>query len=328
MLGDGYKVFTLFRLLIGFISIGTVWIGIPRGSAQALPAERNVRVRMDDEVPKFVRFYTKATSSPMSDDERWSLWQKDYGLAAVPPTAFGQTLARKQLDTAWDRYAMLVSKLPALTKHAASLAVPTLRAIAALFGDNEEALSINLTLFVGQFDNNAFAGPMMHDVPTVYLPVEMSDVDVALAHEFAHAVHKHVGHLANGYVAPIAETLLMEGIAMHAARQVRPGHHETAYTPATVYGSAWLKTCEANADAILRGIAPYLDSAAADTTANFTYGKGTTGLNDELYCAGWVLVKYLLAYGHTYPQLVRVPEADLPSFVSRAIADRLGRPDP
>ena len=42
---------------------------------------------------KFVRFYSKATSSPLSADERWALWQKDYGIAAVPPTSFGQTLA-------------------------------------------------------------------------------------------------------------------------------------------------------------------------------------------------------------------------------------------
>jgi hypothetical protein len=317
---------SFIALLISLIWAVVAW---PRAvSAETLPARDSDQVHVDDEVQKFVHFYRKASASLLSADERWTLWQKSYGLAAVPPTAFGQTLARKQLDTVWDRYAMLIPKLPALTKHAESLALPTLRAIAALFGDNEETLSINLTLFVGQFDNNAFAGPMIGDIPTVYLPVEMDDVDVALAHEFAHAVHKLVDHLANGYVAPIAETLLMEGVAMRAAQQVRPDHNETAYTPATVYGSAWLKTCEENADAILRGITPYLGSAAAEATATFTYGRGTTGLNDELYCAGWVLVEDLLAHGYAFPQLVRVPEAALPSFVARAISDRVGRPDP
>ena len=117
------------------------------------------------------------------------------------------------MDAAWNRYTVLIPQLPALTARARSLAAPILRSIAALFGDDDESLAIKLTLFVGQFDNNAFAGPIVDNVPTVYLPVEMTDADVALAHEFAHAVHKHVGHLKSGYVAPIGETLLMEGIA-------------------------------------------------------------------------------------------------------------------
>jgi hypothetical protein len=314
-------------LVIGFMSMALAWIDVSRATeAQAPPIKPNGRVLVNDEVTKFVRFYSKATASPMSADERWVLWQKDYRLAAVPPTPFGQTLARKQLDAVWDRYAMLIPQLPALTEHAKSLALPTLQAVARLFDDDDKALAINLTLFVGQFDNNAFAGPMVGDVPTVFLPVEMRDADVALAHEFAHAVHKHVGHLTNGYVAPIGETLLMEGIAMSTARQVRPGHDTGAYTPATVYGSAWLKTCEENADAIFKGIAPYLTSTDAEITRKFTYEKGTTGLNDELYCAGWVLVAQLLTQGYTYQQLVRVPEAELPTFVSSAIKHRLDRP--
>jgi hypothetical protein len=314
-------------LVVGFMSMALAWMDVSRTTeAQALAVKINGRVLVDDEVAKFVRFYSKATASPMSADERWVLWQKDYGLAAVPPTPFGQTLARKQLDAVWNRYTMLIAQLPTLTEHAKSLAAPTLQAVARLFGDEDEALAINLTLFVGQFDNNAFAGPMVGNVPTVFLPVEMTDADVALAHEFAHAVHKHVGHLTNGYAAPIGETLLMEGIAMSTARQVTPGHETAAYTPATVYGSAWLKTCEENADAILKGIAPYLTSSDAEITKNFTYGKGTTGLNDELYCAGWVLVAQLLTQGYTYQQLVRVPEAELPAFVSSAIKHRLDHP--
>lgn len=314
-------------LAVGFMSMSLALMDISRATeAQAPAVKTDNRVHVDDEVAKFVRFYGSATAITMSAEERWLLWQKDYGLAAVPPTPFGQTLARKQLDAVWERYATLIPQLPALTEHAQSLAEPTLSAVAGLFGDNDEALTINLTIFVGQFDNNAFAGPMLNGVPTVYLPVEMTDADVALAHEFAHALHKHVGHLTNGYVAPIGETLLMEGIAMRAAQQVRPGHEEAAYTPATVYGSAWLKTCEANANSILRGIAPYLKSRDAEITTKFTYGTGTTGLNDELYCAGWVLVEYLLTQGHTYRELVRLPEAQLPVFASKAITDRLGRP--
>jgi predicted Zn-dependent protease DUF2268 len=186
--------------------------------------------------------------------------------------------------------------------------------------------TVKLILFVGQFDNNAFAGATDHGVPTVYLPVEMNDPDVALAHELAHALHRQSGHLANGYLAPIGETLLMEGIAMRAAQQVRPDHQDAAYTPATVYGAAWLKTCEANAGAISQGIAPYLDATDAETIAKFTYGKGMTGLNDELYCAGWVVVNHLLTHGYTFRQLVRVPEGGLPGLARKTITDGLGRP--
>jgi hypothetical protein len=316
-------------LAVGFVSIALACMDISRGSeAQSRAIKTHDRVHVVDEVPKFVRFYTKATVSPMSADERWVLWQKDYGLAAVPPTPFGQTLARKQLDAVWDRYATLIPQLPDLAQQAKLLAAPALHAVARLFDDDEEALALNLTLFVGQFDNNAFAGPMVDGVPTVFLPVEMTDADVALAHEFAHAVHKQVGHFTNGYAAPIGETLLMEGVAMNAARRVRPGHDAAAYTPATVYGSAWLKTCEENADAILKGIAPHLNSADAEITNEFTYGKGTTGLNDELYCAGWVLVAQLLTQGYSFAQLVRVPETEMPAFVSRVIKHRLDRPGP
>ena len=296
-------------------------------SAQAFRVEEPVRLQVDNEVTKFVHFYREATASSMSADERWVLWQKDYGLAAVPPTPMGQTLAHRQLDAVWDRYAPLIPKLPALTSHAQALAAPTLSAIAALFGEHQTP-TINLILFVGQFDNNAFAGAMRNNSPTVYLPVEMTDADVALAHEFAHAVHRQVGHLANGYLAPIGETMLMEGIAMQAAQQVRPNHPETAYTPATVYGSAWLRTCQVNTREILEGIAPDLESTNAETVAKFTYGNGTTGLNDELYCAGWVLVKHLLTHGHTFQELVRVPEASLTALARSTMTDLAVRSHP
>jgi len=67
-----------------------------------------------------------------------------------------------------------------------------------------------------------------------------------------------------------------------------------------------------------------LAAADAETTAKFTYGTGTTGLNDELYCAGWVLVGDLLEHGYSFRQLVRVPEADMPAFAADAIAKRRG----
>ena len=64
---------------------------------------------------------------------------------------------------------------------------------------------------------------------------------------------------------------------------------------------------------------PFLGTANADNTVRFSYGTGTTGLHDEAYCPGWVLVGDLLKQGRSYAMLARVPEAELRVFVNAAI---------
>src|SRR5579863_6521222 len=109
-------------LVVGFMSMALAWMDASRATEVQAPAiKTNGRVLVHDEVGKFVRFYSDATASPLSADERWLLWQRDYGLAAVPPTPFGQTLARKQLDAVWDRYAMLIPQLPRSEEHTSEL---------------------------------------------------------------------------------------------------------------------------------------------------------------------------------------------------------------
>jgi hypothetical protein len=49
--------------------------------------------------------------------------------------------------------------------------------------------------------------------------------------------------------------------------------------------------------------------------SRFTYGTGTTGLESEAYCAGWILVGDLLERGSTFAQLARIPEDHMAAFV-------------
>lgn len=54
---------------------------IAAGSASS--KEDHVLV-IDNRIDKFETFYGEATSRPMDSDARFSLWQKEGGLAAVP----------------------------------------------------------------------------------------------------------------------------------------------------------------------------------------------------------------------------------------------------
>src|SRR5262249_39962665 len=143
-----------------------------------------------DLTPKFLHFYDEATQKPLSDDERWGLWKKEYGFAAVPPTPEGQAMARAMLDSAWASYP---KALPTIRKGAAGL-VPdpheTLASIAALLRP-EAPVEMELLVYVGTFDDNAFTTAENGDSITVALPIE-SDPDFRtflMTHEMTHAVH-------------------------------------------------------------------------------------------------------------------------------------------
>lgn len=40
---------------------------------------------IDNRIPKFEAFYSQVASNPMDSNSRFALWQKEGGLAAVPP---------------------------------------------------------------------------------------------------------------------------------------------------------------------------------------------------------------------------------------------------
>lgn len=93
------------------------------------------------------------------------MWQKEYGIAAVPPTPQGEALARKQLDAAWPRYAALVPRSSALEAGAERAARALFAATNRLYATAGTPIHTRLVLFVGQFDGNEFTVPAMHGQP-------------------------------------------------------------------------------------------------------------------------------------------------------------------
>lgn len=276
-------------------------------------------LHVQDLTPKFLAFYAAASAPPVTEAQRWALWRKDYGIAAVPPTPQGLALARKQLDAVWARYGKLLPTIGHREHAAERDATEMLPRVKALLGASGQKTPVGLVLFVGQFDGNEFTVPPRApgDGPTVVMPIETPNIRYALTQELIHAVQIDVDGLRNGFNAPLGETVLTVGLAMRGTERILPGASISLYT----WRSAqWLRRCRKDSGPILRGIRPFLTKADPDTTTRFTYGTGSTGLQSEAYCAGWILVGDLLDEGYTLPALAKMPESEMPGFVSSALA--------
>lgn len=269
--------------------------------------------------PKFLRFYAAASSPSVTEAQRWALWRKDYGVAAVPPTPEGLDLARKQLDAVWTRYGKLIPTIDRRELAAERDAREMLPRVRALLGRREEDTPVDLVLFVGQFDGNEFTVPPRHpgDPPSVVMPIETPNIRYALTQELMHAVQIDADGLRNGFNAPLGETVLTVGLAMRGTERILPGASPSLYTWRS---PQWLHRCLRDSAAILRGIRPFVTKADPATTTRFTYGTGTTGLESEAYCAGWVLVGRLLDSGYSFSKLAKMPESEMPAFVSSMLA--------
>jgi hypothetical protein len=285
-----------------------VWAAVIAGASAVARAAEPI-LDIDNRVPKFEAFYAKATSSPLDEASRWALWQRDYGIAAVPPGSAGQAIARKLLDSAWPRYARLVPTLEVLSARATEEARALFKRDAQLLGADSDPIHSRIVLYVGQFDDNAFTVPPMGGKPpTVVMPVENSALTLALAHELAHTIHMQLVHVTNGFGAPVGETLFLEGIAMRTAQQAVPGLPDADYTE-MVGDPGWYRRCQAGQKAILASILPDLDRSGADVAMKYTFGRGNTGLHREVYCAAWIVTGRLLASGRSLPELARIDES-------------------
>lgn len=186
---------------------------------------------------------------------------------------------------------------------------------------------MTLLLFVGQFDGNEFTAPAgkAGGSPIVVMPIETPHIRYALAQEFMHAVQIDVDHLRNGFDAPLAETVLTVGLAMRGAQRMLPGAPRSRYT----WRSArWLARCRRDRRAILRGMGPFLTASSSAVTTRFTYGRGTTGLRSEAYCAGWILVGRMLRDGWTFEELATIPEGRMPRVIASEISRGAARSPP
>lgn len=270
-----------------------------------------------DRVPRFEKFYSDAKG--LDEAARWALWKKEYGIAAVPPTAQGEALARKQLDVAWPRYSALIPRLNTLEARAEKVAHALFAATNKLYATAGTPIHTRIVFFVGQFDGNEFTVPAMNgQPPTVVMPVENPMLKVQLAHEISHSVNFQLADVRNGFGQPIGETIFLEGLAMHANKALVPGLPDAAYTE-LASEPGWLKRCTANRAKIMKGILPYLHQSGARVATKFTFGKGTTGMDRELYCVGWFVVGDMLSSGKTFPQLARIPENRMADEVAGAM---------
>jgi hypothetical protein len=273
-----------------------------------------------DRVGKFQTFYAEATAKPLDADARFALWQKDYGIAAVPPGPDGDAMARKLVDDAWPKYPALIPQLSAMEKQGEADANLAFDKINTLFKTGDTPIHSRVVLYVGQFDNNAYTIPPMDGKPaTVMMSVENANRKVVLAHELTHSIHAQLAGVKNSFGAPIGETMFLEGLAMRTSQAVYPGLPETSYTQMSEDGD-WLKTCYEKKDAVLKDIAPDLDKSGREIAMKYTFGHGNNGMQREAYCAAWIVMGKLIASGKTLPELARIPEEKMVDTIRAAIA--------
>jgi hypothetical protein len=293
---------------------------VPARRTQIVDGSRTIEVV--DLCPQFLDFYQAAVGADPTT--RWKLWGEKYGFAAVPPTPQGKELAHTMLDAAWPRYARI---LP-LVRHGAASLDPkpqeVLRKVADLLA-LDRPYSMQVMVYVGEFDNNAFSFKQAGK-PVVAIPLEMSAERRALVftHEMTHAVHIETAGLSGGWERSIAETIFLEGLAMHAVQALEPGHEEREYVDADL---AWFTGAMAKSREILVGIQSELEKSDSNTVTRFTYGQGTTGMTREAYAAGWIVIGDLLQQGKRFPELARIRSGDMPAAVRGAVAHWLGQMD-
>lgn len=308
------------------IVTGTIIVLLAMAPAASLSVAGKSTLTIDNRVARFQLFYKSATRDRLNERSRWALWKQEYNFAAVPPTADGDIIARKQLDAAWSKYAILEPDLSSDTKAAELLAQKTFHRVLAILDPQATPVHARLLLFVGQFDNNAFSIPAMNGKPpTSVIPVEAQHLAILLAHELSHAVDFQLAHVKNSFGAPIGETMFLEGLAMRSSQLVLPGQTEAAYT--SQGDQVWLHQCYLRKQRILRGIVPYLDVASQASATRFTFGNGTTGMHREVYCAAWIATGRLLSNGHSLAELAIVPEKSM-SLMMRSTIETLLRGGP
>lgn len=276
-----------------------------------------------DLTPKFLAFYHDASAQPLSSDARFALWKKEYGFAAVPPTAEGDKMARRLLDDAWPKYAVA---LPVIKLGAAGIEpspAATLNRVTALLKP-DRPVHLKLTAYVGGFEGNAYTMGQGGQ-PIVALPVEQTPAERApmMTHEFVHAVQISMGTMTGAWVRTIGATVLSEGLAMRTTQHLFPGKPDASFIEMKS-DPGWLKRAGKMRLAILRDVRSALDSSKSDDVFRYTMGVGPAGIDREAYYAGWLVVGYWLKHGLTYCDIARIPEADAPMRVRKALDALIG----
>lgn len=290
------------------------------GTAAAPSAEVSVTVK--DLTPKFLTFYRDASKPGVTADERFRLWKADYGFAAVPPTPEGDAIARRLLESAWPKYPGVLQRIERGAAGIEPSPEATLRRVAALLHP-EKPVNVTLVAYVGALEGNAFTvGQNGH--ATVAIPVEQSPFErgPVMAHEFTHAVQISMGTNTGGWERSIGETVLSEGLAMRVAQ------HLYRYRPAASFVEipdepGWLARADAHRRRILADVRAAAASSKSEDVMRFTMGTGPAGLDREAYYAGWVVAGWWVKHGRSFADIARIPEAEAPVEVQRAIDEIL-----
>src|SRR5690242_1222953 len=134
-------------------------------------AQSGGRVEIVDLTGRFLAFYDSATARHADPDQRWQLWRRLYNFAAVPPTPFGDSLARHLLDSAWTKYR---AALPTIERGPAGLGISPDSGLERVLGLLKcgDSVKLRVTVFVGGFEGNAFAFGVTNDRSNIAIPVE------------------------------------------------------------------------------------------------------------------------------------------------------------
>ena len=288
-----------------------------RTVASDRPTSSQPGVKVTDLSPRFLAFYDSATATTIDAAERWLMWKRLYGFAAIPPTAFGDSLARRLLDDAWPRYP---GAIPRIREGVASFGVNPdvqLNRVVSLLGCGQDT-RVRLIAFVGAFEDNAFAFST-DGIPTVAIPIEAGDPEKSMIHEFTHAVHRShsCADFKSGYGQSLGELVISEGVAMRVVQELVPGHPEYYYV---AHAQDWLDTARARRNAILDGVRDHTADVGPEAVQRFTFGKGTTGLSREAYYAGWEIVGELLRSGMSFHAIATTPPARFQALIGNAVA--------
>lgn len=270
-----------------------------------------------DLTPRFLNFYEQAASSAVDPDERWALWQRDYGFAAVPPTPAGQALARQWLDAAWDHYPAVLNRI---RSGAASLApeLPRMLKQVARLLECEAEVPLRVIIFAGTFTQGAFVAEI-EDMATLALAVEQDPQDLALIlpHELTHIVHGVNAGMSLNWERSLASLVLQEGVATRVTQALVPGLSAEEYLMEQEPG--WLADCIRNEHVILQAVSDNLTARDSAVLERFTLAQGPAGVTRAAYFAGWKIVGELLAAGSSLAELSKVPEGEMPAVISTAL---------
>jgi hypothetical protein len=181
-------------LLLWILQLG---LGLP-GRAQS-----GGRVEIVDLTGRFLVFYDSATTRHADPDLRWQLWRRLYNFAAVPPTPFGDSLARQLLDSAWTKYP---AALATIERGPAGLGISPDSGLERVLGLLKcgDSVKLRVTVFVGGFEGNAFG----------------------------------CAPFRTGYGGSLAELVVTEGLAMRVVQAALPGYDDEFYTAAALVEKA------------------------------------------------------------------------------------------